>query len=209
MSDRTGGANVAQWDLFGPAPAAARAAPEGFHSWRDVISPAEENDLIARIDASQLQPFRFQGWLGKRLTRSFGWTYDFDRGYAERGPPLPAWLLPMRTRVADHAGLPPERFEQALIIRYDPGAVIGWHKDRSMFEHVAGISLGRNAPLRFRRKIGDGKFERFTHEAPRRGLYLLTDEVRHQWEHSIAELDSARWSITFRTLVGPPPIGAA
>src|SRR3546814_3843082 len=47
----------------------------------------------------------------------------------------------------------------ALIIRYNPGAGIGWHKDRLVFEHVIGISLGAPASLRLRRRV-DGKFER-------------------------------------------------
>jgi len=33
-----------------------------------------------------------------------------------------------------------------------------------------------------------------------RSAYHLTGEVRHQWEHSIAEMDQRRWSITFRSL---------
>ena len=30
----------------------------------------------ARIDAVDLTPFKFQGWLGRRVTASFGWRYD-------------------------------------------------------------------------------------------------------------------------------------
>jgi alkylated DNA repair protein (DNA oxidative demethylase) len=41
---------------------------------------------------------------------------------------------------------------QALLIRYDPGAGIGWHRDRPLFEHVVGISLGAPATMRFRRR---------------------------------------------------------
>jgi len=189
----------AQADLFGALAVEPVLMPKGLDSWDEVIPPSEERCLIAQIDASQLEPFRFQGWLGKRLTRSFGWTYDYDTGRAEQGPPIPDWLIPMRSLVAGHLGVSPERFEQALVIRYDPGAVIGWHKDRPMFELVAGLSLGRSAPLRFRRRTETG-FERFTHEARQRGLYLLSGEARHHWEHSIAELDSPRWSVTFRTL---------
>ncbi|RYY43454.1 MAG: alpha-ketoglutarate-dependent dioxygenase AlkB, partial [Sphingomonadales bacterium] len=42
----------------------------------DLVSAPEQAALIAGIDASGLTPFRFQGWTGKRLTRSFGWSYD-------------------------------------------------------------------------------------------------------------------------------------
>ncbi|WP_367268734.1 hypothetical protein [uncultured Sphingomonas sp.] len=37
-----------------------------------LISAEEERLLIDRIDATDLAPFRFQGWTGKRLTTSFG-----------------------------------------------------------------------------------------------------------------------------------------
>jgi alkylated DNA repair dioxygenase AlkB len=45
---------------------------------------------------------------------------------------------------------------QALLIRYDPGASIGWHRDRPVFEHVVGISLGADARLRLRRRTWRG-----------------------------------------------------
>ncbi|WP_395397752.1 alpha-ketoglutarate-dependent dioxygenase AlkB [Novosphingobium sp. BL-8A] len=197
--DMVQGQSPRQLDLFGAPPATSEGKPTGLESWEEVVSPAEERELIARIDASALKPFRFQGWLGKRLTCSFGWTYDFDSGRAERGEPIPDWLVPARNLVAGRLGLVPEVLEQALLIRYDPGATIGWHKDRPMFGDVAGLSLGRSAPLRFRRRTEHG-FSRFTHEALPRSLYLLSGEVRHCWEHSIAELDGPRWSITFRSL---------
>lgn len=84
------------------------------------------------------------------------------------------------------------------MIRYDPGAGIGWHKDRPLFEHVVGISLGAPAALRLRRRRPGG-FDRASAPLARRSIYHLSGEARHEWEHSIAEMDVARWSITFRT----------
>ena len=52
----------------------------GLTETESLVSDVEEAELIRHIDAEPLSPFRFQGWLGKRLTRSFGWSYDFDRG---------------------------------------------------------------------------------------------------------------------------------
>jgi alkylated DNA repair dioxygenase AlkB len=37
------------------------------------------------------------------------------------------------------------------VIRYDPGAGIGWHRDRPVFEHVIGVSLGAPASRRHAR----------------------------------------------------------
>ena len=180
-------------DLFGSGllPGLTLGAP--------IVDPDEEKRLIASIDAEPLSPFRFQGWLGKRLTRSFGWSYDFDRGRLERGEPLPDWLLPFRDRAAAFAGLQADEFEQALLIRYDPGAGIGWHRDRPAFDHVVGLSLGARCDMRLRRRGTDG-FDRLSVPLEPREPYHLTGEARHGWEHSIAPLDRLRWSITFRSL---------
>ena len=165
----------------------------------DFLSRAEEMDLIGQVDATPLAPFRFQQWTGKRLTHSYGWSYDFERGSFGPADPLPDWLLPVRDRAARFAGLPSDALVQALLIRYDPGAGIGWHKDRPVFEHVVGISLGNSAPMRFRRRTASG-FERHTVALEPRSIYHLAGEARHEWEHSIAEQDEPRWSITFRSL---------
>ncbi len=181
-----------QSDLFAPpGPSVATRA--------DIVDATEEAALIAAIDATDPTPFRFQGWLGKRLTTSFGWSYDFDRGTMAAAEPIPAFLLPVRERAAAFAGLAPDALEQALLIRYDPGAGIGWHRDRPQFEHVLGISLGAPATLRLRRRRADG-FDRATIPLAPRSAYLLSGEARHDWEHSIAPMDEPRWSITFRSL---------
>ena len=51
---------------------------EGLAQANGIITPSEERALVASIDRAELSPFRFQGWLGKRLTASYGWRYDFD-----------------------------------------------------------------------------------------------------------------------------------
>jgi alkylated DNA repair protein (DNA oxidative demethylase) len=165
----------------------------------DFVSAAEEQALIAAIDGVDLSPYRFQGWTGKRLTASFGWAYDSDAGRLRRGDPVPDWLLPFRDRAADFAGVAPDEVVQALLIRYDSGVGIGWHKDRPPFEDVVGVSLGSATAMRFRRRRGGG-FERTTVPLERRGAYRLSGEVRHGWEHSIAEHEHTRWSVTFRSV---------
>lgn len=179
----------------------------GLTQVEEVVTPAEEAGLIAHIDAAGLAPFRFQGWQGKRLTRSFGWHYDFDRARFEPAEPMPDWLLSLRGRVAALAGFDEGDFVQALLIRYDPGAGIGWHRDRPQFEHVIGVSLGNVAILRLRRRKAGG-FDRVSAELAPRSLYHLSGEVRHEWEHSIAPMDVPRWSITFRSLAAGRSFGA-
>ena len=187
---------IHQPDLFD---AAAPGLP-GFTAAPDLVSPAEERALIAMIDASGLAPFRFQGWLGKRLTRSFGWSYDFDAGRLAEAEPIPGELLAVRERAAAFAGLEPDALVQTLLIRYDPGAGIGWHRDRPQFEHVVGISLGAPATMRFRRRRREGGFDRVSIPLAPRSIYHLAQEARHVWEHSIAPIEATRWSITFRSL---------
>lgn len=165
----------------------------------DLISPEEERHLIEAIDAVHLEPFRFQGWTGKRLTASFGWHYDFDTGQVGRADPIPDWLLTVRQRAADFAGREDRDLIQALVIRYDPGAGIGWHRDRPIYDHVVGISLGAPAEMRFRRRRPGGGFSRARLPLDPRGAYHLYGEARHEWEHSIAEMERPRWSITFRS----------
>jgi alkylated DNA repair dioxygenase AlkB len=68
-----------------------------------------------------------------------------------------------------------------------------------VFETVVGVSLGAPATLRFRQRTDSG-FRRASVQLEPRSAYLLSGEVRHQWEHSIAPGEQLRFSITFRTL---------
>jgi alkylated DNA repair dioxygenase AlkB len=146
-----------------------------------------------------LAPFRFQGWLGKRKTRTFGWRYDFDDSSFTPAEPMPDWLMPLREKAAALAEVQPDEFAHVLLARYDPGARIGWHRDRPVFDRVAGISLGARAVLRFRQRSASG-FRRFSLPVEPRSAYLLAGEARHEWEHSIVPGEELRFSITFRTL---------
>jgi DNA oxidative demethylase len=165
----------------------------------DFISAAEERELIGHLSKEKLAPFRFQGWTGKRLTRTFGWRYDFDDSSFTPAHPIPGWLEPLRSRAAALAGLEAEDFVHALLVRYGPGAGIGWHRDRPVFESVVGVSLAEPAVLRFRKRKPVG-FYRVSLEVEPRSAYLLCGPARHEWEHSIAPGKVLRFSITFRSL---------
>ena len=164
-----------------------------------VIGAVEERALIDRLSALELAPFRFHGWLGNRKTQSFGWHYEFDDASFVPSEPVPDWLQPIRARAASFAGLQPDNFVHVLLARYDPGAGIGWHRDRDVFEKVVGISLNTTATLRFRQRAGR-RLRRASLEVEPRSAYLLSGEARHDWEHSISPGQSLRFSITFRTL---------
>lgn len=171
----------------------------GLSAAANFIGLAEEEELIARMEATELTAFRFQRWEGKRLTRSYGWHYDFHAGGFSRTEPLPPWLRTIAERAARFANLPPHSIAQALLISYGPGAGIGWHRDRPVFEHVIGISLGAEATMKFRRRSGD-KFKCFALPLAPRSMYHLDGEACTEWEHGIAAMELPRWSITLRTL---------
>ena len=164
-----------------------------------VISAADEGALVEHLVAADLSPFRFHGWLGNRKTQSFGWRYDFEDASFSPTEPIPDWLTPLRETAAAIADVEPDDFVHVLLARYDPGAGIGWHRDRDVFERVVGFSLLTPATLRFRRRRPGG-FDRAKIEVAPRSAYLLAGEVRWDWEHSIAAGDELRFSITFRTL---------
>lgn len=173
----------------------------GLRYAKDVITKGEEELLIERLLATDLSPFRFHGWLGNRKTRSFGWRYDFDDASFAPAESIPQWLAELRETAAAFAGLPPADFVHVLLARYDPGAGIGWHRDRDVFEQVVGISLAAPATLRFRRRKPGG-FERAHLDVAPRSAYLLSRDARWDWEHRITPGDALRFSITFRTLSG-------
>ena len=171
----------------------------GLEYREDFIDEEEEQHLLDQLMPLDLAPFRFHGWLGNRRTQSFGWRYDFDDASFTRTEQVPAWLLPLRDKAAAFARVAPSDFVHVLLARYDPGAGIGWHRDRDVFDSVVGVSLGTPATLRFRQRTPTG-FKRATLDVIPRSAYLLSGEVRTDWEHSIAPGDQLRFSITFRAL---------
>jgi alkylated DNA repair dioxygenase AlkB len=177
----------------------------GLSLWPDAVTEEQEADLAAHVDAAPLEPFRFGQWQGKRLTANYGSGYDYQRGAVTNAPAFPAWLAELRDQLAAIAGITPSAAVQALLIRYDPGAGIGWHRDRPQYGDVLGLSLSAPALLRLRRRTGTG-FERRSVELPRRSLYRLSGDVRWSWEHSIAPMDVTRRSITLRTMAGSAAI---
>ncbi len=167
---------------------------------QEAISPALEAEVAGLIDAAPLTPFQFGQWEGKRMTTHYGSAYDFQRARPIPAPPLPEWLIDLRAGLAPQLGRQAEDFVQALLIRYDPGAGIGWHRDRPQYGEVMGLSLGAQVTLRLRRRLQDGGFERVGVPLPPRSVYLLSGEVRGEWEHSIVPMEQARRSVTFRTM---------
>jgi alkylated DNA repair dioxygenase AlkB len=176
--------------------------PEGLRYRPEFIDRAEERRLVRAMERLEFAPFEFHGFAGKRRVVSFGWRYDFNRGGLQRTEDMPGFLTPIREAAAAFAGLPSSKLQQVLLTEYAPGAAIGWHKDRSVFGDVVGISLLSACTLRFRRKA-DGGWERLSLIAEARSAYLLRGPSRAEWQHSIPPVDDLRYSVTFRSFREP------
>jgi alkylated DNA repair dioxygenase AlkB len=187
---------TSQSDLFVIEP----AAPQGFVYRDDVVTVEEEQALVARFRDLPFKPFEFHGFLGNRRVVSFGWRYDFSSAVLQPSYPIPPFLLSLRERAAVFANILSDTLQQVLINEYAPGAGIGWHRDKAMFEDVIAISLGGSCTLRLRRKQGGG-WERAAQEVHPRSAYLLRGPVRREWEHSVPPVDRQRYSVTFRNFV--------
>jgi alkylated DNA repair dioxygenase AlkB len=181
------------------SPGRNAAPPDGFRYMAEVLSLDEERDLVAAIQKLSLKEFEFEGYLAKRRVLSYGWHYDFGDRTLRPADEIPEFLLAARERAAAFAGLAAADLPHALITEYRPGAAIGWHRDKGVFEEVVGISLLAPCTFRLRRKSGT-TWERYSLTAEPRSAYVLCGPARTEWEHSIPAVDALRYSITFRSL---------
>jgi alkylated DNA repair dioxygenase AlkB len=89
--------------------------------------------------------FEMRGAVARRRVAFFG--HSDDRAAAG---PLPEFLLPLRTKIAQGAGIDSEAFAVALISEYRPGTPIGWHREAPQYGIVAGIWLWSACRMKFR-----------------------------------------------------------
>jgi alkylated DNA repair dioxygenase AlkB len=183
--------------------------PEGFVYEPDVITDDEARALVDEIRQLDFTAVEMRGVVARRRTVHFGWNYSYYSRRTEPGPTLPAFLLPVRERVAARGAITPETFVEALVTEYPPGAAIGWHRDAPMFgDVIGGLSLLTPARMKFRPYVSPSDVpslsgpRKTTHEIDLepRSLYLMTGVARRDFEHSIPGVSALRYSITFRTL---------
>jgi alkylated DNA repair dioxygenase AlkB len=182
-----------QLSLFGVKP----RLPDGFRYHPDLLDAEEERALVAEIERLPFKEFEFHGFLGKRRVVSFGWQYDFSQGKLSEAPAIPEFFHSVRDKAARFAGLEARTLEYLLITEYEPGASIGWHKDRPIFANVIGVSLLAPCLFRFRKKAG-ARWERASLRLAPRSAYLLRGPARVDWEHSIPGVERLRYSLTLR-----------
>jgi alkylated DNA repair dioxygenase AlkB len=179
-----------------------QALPEGFRYQPELVTEAEERAVVPQIEKLPFKEFEFQGFVGKRRTVSFGWHYDFGDATLRAAEEIPTFLVSLRDAAGVFAGVTAEKLQHALVTEYSPGAAIGWHRDKAVFNDVIGISLLSSCRFRFRRKVGTG-WERASLLVEPRSAYLLRGPSRTEWEHSIPAVQTLRYSITFRSLRKP------
>jgi alkylated DNA repair dioxygenase AlkB len=183
-------------DLFG-----SDGWPEGFAYKPDLLSEEQAATLVSELQGLPFREFEFHGFRGKRRVVSFGWRYDFDGGGLKKAEDMPPFLWPVRNLAAAFANIPVTVLRHVLLTEYRPGAAIGWHKDRSVFSEVVGISLLAPCTFRLRRKCRD-RWARSSVTLEPRSVYLLRGPSRAEWEHSIPAVANLRYSITFRSMAG-------
>lgn len=181
--------------------------PAGFLYRADVLTAAEEAELVSHVRAFAFAALEMRGRVARRRTVHFGWVYGYASWRIAPGPPIPAILLPLRARVAALAGVAPDTLVEVLVTEYPSGASIGWHRDAPQFGPVVGVSLLGACRLRFQRGTGAARQTRAAVLEPR-SAYVLAGEARWHWQHSIPPLAAPRYSITFRTLRARPDGGS-
>lgn len=178
---------------------APREEPQGLVYRHELISVAEERELLDRLTSLRYDPIVLHRRAARRTARHFGLDYDYGARAPRPGEPIPHWLLMPRERAAELARVEPDELVEVLVQRYPIGSTIGWHRDAPAFDVVAGISLAGSARLRFQRGTGEARRVWEVPLEPRSG-YVLAGDARSAWQHSIPPAKEIRYSITFRTL---------
>jgi hypothetical protein len=89
--------------------------PEGFRYLPELIGPADEDRIIARVRELPFRDFEFHGYTGKRRVVSFGWHYDFTGRKLQKADDIPRFLLPLRETAAAFAGMEAEELQHVLV----------------------------------------------------------------------------------------------
>ena len=174
-------------------------APPGLIFVPEFLTESEERDLLAFTHGTEFRTLQMHGVTAKRRIKQYGWHYAFESYQLTPADAIPAEFTEVGRRAAALASIHPSEWAEALVTEYATGAGIGWHRDAPAFGIVAGVSLGGACRMRFQTGSGAGRIT-YALELPPRSIYLLTGEVRTQWQRMIPPTKELRYSITFRTL---------
>ena len=176
--------------------------PAGFDYVENFLTAEEEASLLAEARGLDLHTFHFQGYEAKRKVASFGYDWSFEKRTLSKGKEIPPPFQWLMEKVANHISIRAEDFKELLVTEYPEGSVINWHRDAPPFDVIAGISLLSDCIFKLRPHEVSKQTRKATVSIPvrRRSLYLISDEARTAWQHSISPVKQKRYSITLRTL---------
>jgi alkylated DNA repair dioxygenase AlkB len=158
--------------------------------------------LLHQIAAIELRNLNFRGHEEEKKVASFGYDRIFEKRILTKGKQIPKqfeWLLEMMARKT-HIGF--DRISGFLVTAYPKGSVINWNRDATPFDTIIGVSLLSDCTFKFR-PLDQTKQNRkniISFPVLRKSIYIMRDESRSEWEHSIASVTSQRFSISLRTL---------
>jgi alkylated DNA repair dioxygenase AlkB len=187
-------------DLF-----AAPPLPGGLEYHPAFLTPREETALLELFATLPVREALFREYTARRRVVRFGRDYDPGKGTWNDVAPLPSLLAALRRKVAAFRGIDENDYVFALVTEYRPGTPIGWHRDRPQYGSVAGVSLAGACRMRFR--PNDNRHDRdavVALELAPRSLYVMQDDIRWLWQHSIPPTKALRYSVTFRTRAEAP-----
>jgi alkylated DNA repair dioxygenase AlkB len=187
-------------DLF-----AAPPLPGGLEYHPAFLTPREETALLELFATLPFREALFREYTARRRVVRFGRDYDPGKGTWNDVAPLPSLLAALRRKVAAFRGIDENDYVFALVTEYRPGTPIGWHRDRPQYGSVAGVSLAGACRMRFR--PNDNRHDRdavVALELAPRSLYVMQDDIRWLWQHSIPPTKALRYSVTFRTRAEAP-----
>ena len=175
------------------------SATRGLLYREEFLSQGDEAGLLAEIRRLPLEEAKYKSFIARRRIAAYGSSYDFETNVLGPAPEIPPFLLPLRMRVARLVEVAETNFVHALVTEYRPGTELGWHRDIGEFGIVAGVSLAGACRMRFRRYPPEKGAKVFGLDLAPRSVYVLRDEIRWRWQHSVARTKELRYSITFRT----------
>lgn len=176
--------------------------PGGFRHYPEIISQAEETELITEISKDQLQTFNLQGFKAKRKVANFGYDGNFQSRTLTPGRTVRASPRLLIEKVAGQLQLTPEEFEEVLLTEYPAGLVINWHRDAPTFDLIAGVSLLSDCTFRLRPhdKNKQARSSVISIPVKSRSLYVLQGISRTDWQQSISPFKNRRLSVALRTM---------
>ncbi|UJH92808.1 alpha-ketoglutarate-dependent dioxygenase AlkB [Antarcticibacterium sp. 1MA-6-2] len=150
----------------------------GLLLYPDFINKSLEEELIAEIDS--------QPWVVDydRRLQYYGYRNELESPYdlVKFPVPIPPKMYELSRKIVEQKIIEKQP-DQVIINEYSPGQGIRPHKDRNYFDNqICGINLGSGCVMKFK-KISGG--EVIDVEIPRRSLYVMQDEARYKWNHSI------------------------